>query len=177
VFSISRFPFDYSPGDVLEFYQNGRNHNNTFSVVTDVFDCDPYLQIFLATPFAVGGDAACKAVELFAPTVREVNVARHLAVDSDDFVAVAIEIQFGWREDLLREQSIHTYTYDDHDCRIKSESYEPGMKLSRTEDVRCLDGTATPRLTTIRDARGVKQAETSHNSGQVGLLCSRREAA
>ena len=67
-------------------------------------------------------------------------------------------------EDLLREQSIHTYTYDDHDCRIKSESYEPGMRLSRTEDVRCLDGTATPRLTTIRDARGVKQAETSHKA-------------
>lgn len=69
-----------------------------------------------------------------------------------------------YREDLLREQSIHTYTYDDHDCRIKSESYEPGMKLSRTEDVRCLDGTATPRLTTIRDARGVKQAEIRHKA-------------
>ena len=69
-----------------------------------------------------------------------------------------------YREDLLREQSIHTYTYDDHDCRIKSESYEPGMKLKRTEEVCCLDGTATPRLTTVRDAHGVKQAETRHKA-------------
>lgn len=69
-----------------------------------------------------------------------------------------------YREDLLREQSIHNYTYDDHDCRIKSESYSPGMKLSRTEEVHCLDGTATRSLTTVRDARGIKQAEIRHTA-------------
>jgi hypothetical protein len=69
-----------------------------------------------------------------------------------------------YREELLREQSIRSYTYDDHNCRIWSESYEPGMKLSRTEEVRCFGGTATPGLTTVRDARGIKQAETRHRT-------------
>jgi len=35
-----------------------------------------------------------------------------------------------YREELLREQSIRSYTYDDHNCRIRGERYEPGMKLS-----------------------------------------------
>ena len=69
-----------------------------------------------------------------------------------------------YREDLLREQSIHLYKYDNHDCRIKSESYEPGMRLSRTAEVRCFDGTATPYLTTVCDARGIKQTETRHTA-------------
>jgi hypothetical protein len=69
-----------------------------------------------------------------------------------------------YSEELLREQSIHVYTYDDQDCLIKSETYEPGMKLTRTADAQCLPGTATPRLTTAHDARGVRQAETRHDA-------------
>ena len=69
-----------------------------------------------------------------------------------------------YREELLREQSIHTYTYDTHNCRIKSETYQPGMKLSRTEEVRCLDGTATPNLTIVRDVRDIKKAESRHTA-------------
>ena len=69
-----------------------------------------------------------------------------------------------YREELLREQSIHLYTYDDHDCQIKSENYEPGMKLTRTADAQCLPGTSTPKLTITRDARGVKQAEVWHDA-------------
>jgi hypothetical protein len=78
-----------------------------------------------------------------------------------------------FREELLREQSISTYTYNDQGCRIRSEVFKPGMKLSRTDNVRCHDGTATPRLTTISDARGVKQAEIRHKangSTQTELL-------
>src|SRR5262245_39129790 len=67
-----------------------------------------------------------------------------------------------YREELLREQSIILYTYDDHNCRVKCESYEPGMKLSRTEEVRCFEGTGTPSLTTVRDVRYIKQSETRH---------------
>jgi len=65
-------------------------------------------------------------------------------------------------EELLSEQSIHVYAYDEYGCRIRSEHYAPGMKLSSTGEVRCLDGTATPQLTTVSDARGVKQFETRH---------------
>jgi hypothetical protein len=69
-----------------------------------------------------------------------------------------------YREDLLREQSIHLFSYDNHNCQIKRETYEPGMRLSRTEEVRCLDGTATPNLTTVYNARGIRQAETRHTA-------------
>jgi len=69
-----------------------------------------------------------------------------------------------YHEELLSEQSIHVYAYDEYGCRIRSESYLPGMKLSSTAEVRCLDGTATPQLTTLRDARGVKQIETRHTA-------------
>jgi hypothetical protein len=69
-----------------------------------------------------------------------------------------------YHEELLREQSIHVYAYDEYGCRIRSENYAPGMKLSSTAEVRCLDGTATPQLTTVRDARGVKQFENRHTA-------------
>lgn len=69
-----------------------------------------------------------------------------------------------YREELLHEQSIRVQTYDDHDCIIKIENYEPGMKLTRTADVQCLTGTSTPSLTITRDARGVKQAEVRHDA-------------
>lgn len=67
-------------------------------------------------------------------------------------------------EELLREQSIHVYTYDEYDCRIRSESYAPGMKLTQTAEVRCLAGTAIPQFTIARDARSVKQVETRHTA-------------
>jgi hypothetical protein len=38
------------------------------------------------------------------------------------------------------------------------------MKLSRTAEVRCFDGTATPSLTTVYNARGIKQAEARHTA-------------
>lgn len=69
-----------------------------------------------------------------------------------------------YREDLLREQSIQTNTYDDHDCRVKTKIYEPGMTLSRTAEVRCFTGTATPELTINRDMRGIRQSEVRHNA-------------
>lgn len=67
-----------------------------------------------------------------------------------------------FHEELLREQSIHLFTYDEHGCRVTSQIYQPGLKLDRTREVRCLDGTATPSLTTVRDANGIKQFETIH---------------
>ncbi len=69
-----------------------------------------------------------------------------------------------YSEELLREQSIRVYTYDEHDCRVRSENYEPGMKLTSTVEVQCLAGTRTPGLTTTRDARGIKQAEVKHDA-------------
>jgi len=69
-----------------------------------------------------------------------------------------------YREELLREQSILLYTYDDHNCRVRCETYEPGMKLRGTEEVRCFEGNGTPSLTTVRDVRGIKQIETRHTT-------------
>jgi len=74
-------------------------------------------------------------------------------------------------EELLHEQSIHLYTYDDHDCRTKSMTYLPGMKLTRTTEVRCLDGTKTPQFSTVRDERGVKISEEIHTAnGGTGTV-------
>jgi hypothetical protein len=64
----------------------------------------------------------------------------------------------------LREQSIRVTTYDDYDCPVKNETYAPGMKVTYTIETRCRKGTATPHITTARDARGVKQSETRHRS-------------
>ncbi|HEX8128582.1 MAG TPA: hypothetical protein VF527_05720 [Pyrinomonadaceae bacterium] len=65
-------------------------------------------------------------------------------------------------EDSLREQSIRVTTYDDYDCPVKNETYEPGMKLAYTSETRCRKETATPHTTIGRNARGVKQTETRH---------------
>lgn len=68
-------------------------------------------------------------------------------------------------EESLREQSVRVTTYDEYDCPSKTETYEPGMKLAHTLETICREGTATPRNSIIRDARGVKLSETRHNDG------------
>ena len=67
-----------------------------------------------------------------------------------------------YREELLQVQSIHVHTYDEYNCHIRSENYEPGMRLRSTERVRCLERTATPHLSTVYDARGIKVSERRH---------------
>ena len=69
-----------------------------------------------------------------------------------------------YREELLSEQSITQYEYDDHNCRIKSQRFDPGMKLRTTAQVLCVDGTATPSLSTVYDARGIRLTETRHTA-------------
>ncbi|HSE24853.1 MAG TPA: hypothetical protein VLB68_24540 [Pyrinomonadaceae bacterium] len=67
------------------------------------------------------------------------------------------------KAELLREQSIRTYSYNVHDCKIIEQHYEPGPKLSRTYNTECLDGTAIPRLTTIVRADGTREGEVRHS--------------
>ena len=69
-----------------------------------------------------------------------------------------------FREELLREQSIRTFDYDEHNCNIKTQSYEPPLKLIAVDEVRCFEGTATPSLTTRRSSHGVREAEIRHTS-------------
>src|SRR6266436_5283840 len=113
------------------------------------------------------------ATQIGTTANREVKDGKGRVVKVIYYTGGGGSAQGGFREELLREQSITTYTYNDQDCRIKSEFFEPGMKLSRTANVLCHDGTATPRLTVISDARGVKQAEIRHKangSTQTELL-------
>jgi hypothetical protein len=65
-------------------------------------------------------------------------------------------------EESLREQSTRVTTYDDYNCAVKNETFEPGMKLARTSETICREGTATPHISIGRDTRGVKQSETRH---------------
>jgi hypothetical protein len=69
-----------------------------------------------------------------------------------------------FREELLREQSSRTFEYDEYGCPIKSKSYDGTRKLTRTDEVRCLDGTATPGLTISRTSLGIKHAEVRHTA-------------
>ncbi len=69
-----------------------------------------------------------------------------------------------FREELLREQSIKTFDYDEHNCNIKTQSYEPPLKLIAVDEVRCFERTATPSLTTRRSSQGVREAEIRHTS-------------
>jgi hypothetical protein len=69
-----------------------------------------------------------------------------------------------FNEELLREQSIRTYGYDEHNCRIIEQQYEPGPKLSRTYKTECIDGTATPRLTVVLRASGTREGEVRHSA-------------
>ena len=67
-----------------------------------------------------------------------------------------------FREELMREQSTQMFEYDEHGCRIKTNTYGAGMNLRRIDEVRCSDGTAMPKLSTMRDSLGVRQRETRH---------------
>lgn len=67
-----------------------------------------------------------------------------------------------YSEELLREQSIETYDYDEQNCRTKSARYAPGMKLLYTTEVICGIGTDTPALSKTIDAGGVTTSITIH---------------
>jgi len=67
-----------------------------------------------------------------------------------------------FREELLREQSSSTYEYDEYDCAIKSKSYNRLRNLISVEEVRCVEGTSIPLLTTVRNSSDVKQRESRH---------------
>ena len=64
----------------------------------------------------------------------------------------------------FREQSTRTFDYDEYGCPIRSKSYDRISKLTRTEEVRCVDGTATRSLTIVRNSLGVKQGEARHTA-------------
>jgi hypothetical protein len=68
-----------------------------------------------------------------------------------------------YQEELLREQSIETVAYDEHDCRASGANYAPGMRLLRTWEVRCRKGTNVPEHSAARDPSGRLVSETWHN--------------
>jgi hypothetical protein len=105
-----------------------------------------------------------RATQIGTVAIREFRDHQGRVVKRIYYTGGGSSFQGPFREELLREQSTIRYTYNDQGCRIKSEVFEPGMKLRRTDNVRCVDGTATPKLTTISDSRGVKQAEIRHNA-------------
>ena len=69
-----------------------------------------------------------------------------------------------FREELLREQSSHTFVYDEYGCPIKSKSYDQTGKLTRAEEVHCAEGTGTRGLTIIRNSKGIKWGEARHTA-------------
>jgi len=73
-----------------------------------------------------------------------------------------------FREELLREQSTSTFEYDESGCPSKSKNYDRGFKLLHTYEVTCFEGTATPKLTIIRNSHGVKTAEKRHTATGAG---------
>ena len=79
------------------------------------------------------------------------------------YYTYAADTTSNFREELLREQSSRTYEYDDYGCPIKSESYDQLHNLTATEEVRCIDRTATASRTTVRNPLGIKQCETRYN--------------
>jgi hypothetical protein len=64
-----------------------------------------------------------------------------------------------YREELLKERSIHTVQFDDNDCPIKGQNFDPGMKLTSSSETICFEGTSEDKLITTRDARGIRTAE------------------
>lgn len=68
-------------------------------------------------------------------------------------------------EELLREQSIETVAYDEHDCRVRGARYAPGMKLLNISLVRCRKGTDVPEHSVALDADGRRVSETWHDRG------------
>lgn len=69
-----------------------------------------------------------------------------------------------FREESLREQSSRTFDYDEYGCPIKSKSYDHTGKLTRIEELRCAEGTATRSLAIIRNGQGVKQGEARYKA-------------
>jgi hypothetical protein len=69
-----------------------------------------------------------------------------------------------FREEALREQSTHTFVYDEYGCPVNSKSYDQSGKLTSIEEVRCAEGTATRNLATVRNAQGIKQGEARHTA-------------
>lgn len=74
-----------------------------------------------------------------------------------------------FREDQLREQSIDLIFYDESNCRVRSERDDPYTKTKRITMVECQEGTATPKLTTYLDTRGIRERETRHSRTGVTL--------
>jgi len=68
-----------------------------------------------------------------------------------------------FREELLREQSSRTYEYDEYGCPVKSGGFDQLRNSTGTEEIRCVDGTATASLITVRNTRGIKQRETRNS--------------
>ena len=84
------------------------------------------------------------------------------------YYTYAVDSISNFREELLREQSSRTWEYDDYGCPIKSESYDQLHNLTGTEEVRCVDRTATASLMTLHSPLGVKQRETRYtDAGSV----------
>ena len=69
-----------------------------------------------------------------------------------------------FREESLRVQSSSTFDYDEYGCPIKSKSYDQSAKLTRIEELRCVEGTATRRLAIIRNSLGIKQGEARYTA-------------
>lgn len=69
-----------------------------------------------------------------------------------------------FREESLRVQSSSTFDYDEYGCPIKSQSYDHKAKLTRIEELRCVEGTATRRLAIIRNGQGIKQGEARYTA-------------
>jgi hypothetical protein len=78
------------------------------------------------------------------------------------YYTYAADSMSNFREELLREQSSRTWEYDKHGCPVKSENYDQQHNLTGTEEVRCLAGTATASLMTLRNPLGIKQRETRY---------------
>lgn len=69
-----------------------------------------------------------------------------------------------FREELLREQSSTTFDYDASGCPIKGKTYDQAAKLTRIDEVRCAEGTATRSLTIIRNSLGIRDRESRHKA-------------
>jgi hypothetical protein len=69
-----------------------------------------------------------------------------------------------YREELLRVYLITIAKYGPDDCVVRAATYWPGMILKSMIEGTCWPGTATPKLTVIRDAHGVRTQETRHKT-------------
>lgn len=69
-----------------------------------------------------------------------------------------------FNEEGLREQSTSTFVYDEYGCPINSKSYDQKAKLTRIEEVRCVEGTPTRSLSIVRNSLGIKEWEARHTA-------------